>query len=175
MKGTEHIVASIDDRLRQLNEEIRTLTAARSALDGRDAPSIRQRQRKPTKRAGARGAAEPAGKGVPGASSEISPPAAQESRVGAKPRRPRNRTTMDIAPGRLELLLSEHGAMTTSALAERAHGNREQILAVLRELEATGRVRRSGQRRSTRWHAITDEERIQQRAAELAARSKKAG
>jgi hypothetical protein len=64
--------------------------------------------------------------------------------------------------------------MTTSALAERANANRDQILTALRELEAAGRVRRSGQRRSTRWHAITDEERIQKRAAELAARGKTA-
>jgi hypothetical protein len=38
-----------------------------------------------------------------------------------------------------------------------------------------GGFARSGQRRSTRWHAITDEEGIQKRAAELAARSKTAG
>jgi len=73
------------------------------------------------------------------------------------------------------VLLSEQGAMTTSTLAGGAGGNRAQILAALRELEAAGRVRRSGRRRSTRWHPITDEERIQQRAAELAARSKTAG
>jgi len=63
--------------------------------------------------------------------------------------------------------------MTTSALAERAGVSRGQILSLLRELEATGRIRRTGQRRSTRWHAITDEERIQKRTAELSALSKK--
>jgi len=52
--------------------------------------------------------------------------------------------------------------------------SRDRVLTALRELEAAGRVRRSGQRRSTRWHAITDEERIQKRAAELAGRSTKA-
>jgi DNA-binding IclR family transcriptional regulator len=79
-----------------------------------------------------------------------------------------------VAAGQLEALLSEHPEMTTAALAERANANREQVLNVLRELEAAGRVRRSGQRRSTRWHAITDEERIEARAGELAARSKSA-
>jgi hypothetical protein len=49
------------------------------------------------------------------------------------------------------------------------------VLVLLRELEAAGRVRRSGQRRGTRWHAITDEERIAERAAELAALSKPTG
>jgi hypothetical protein len=47
------------------------------------------------------------------------------------------------------------------------------VLSLLRELEAAGRVRRTGQRRSTRWHAFTDEDRIRERAAQLAARSKR--
>ena len=62
--------------------------------------------------------------------------------------------------------------MSTSALAERANGNRDQTLTLLRELEQAGRIRRTGQRRATRWHAITDQERIETRAAELAARRK---
>jgi hypothetical protein len=37
----------------------------------------------------------------------------------------------------------------------------------LKELEARSEVRRSGQRRGVRWHAITDEDRIRERAAEL--------
>jgi tRNA(Ser,Leu) C12 N-acetylase TAN1 len=57
-------------------------------------------------------------------------------------------------------------------LAERTNGDRDQVLTLLRELEAAGRIRRSGQRRGTRWHAITDEDRIRERAAELASRSK---
>ena len=181
MTGTENIIASIDDRLRQLNEEIRTLTAARAALDGRDPQAIR-RLRKPTRRFSrdndrtrAQAASEPSGQGLPETSNEVSASAPQRSRVLAKPRRARDRRSVDVvAVGRIESLLSEHGAMTTSALAERANGNRVQTLAVLRELEAAGRIRRTGQRRSTRWHAITDEERIQKRAAELAARSKTA-
>jgi DNA-binding IclR family transcriptional regulator len=182
MTRTEEIIDSIDDRLRELHEEIRTLTAARAALDGRDAPATRRRQRKSTrpvssdKDGAAPPAAESAGQVVSVASSESSPPPPQEPRVRATPRRPRARRSVDVvAAGRLEVLLSEHDGMTTSALAERANANRDQILTALRELEAAGRVRRSGQRRSTRWHAITDEERIQKRAAELAARSKTAG
>jgi DNA-binding IclR family transcriptional regulator len=78
-----------------------------------------------------------------------------------------------VPAGRLESLLSENGGLTTSALAERTNGNRDQVLTLLRELEAAGRIRRTGQRRSTRWHAITDEDRIRERAAELAARSRR--
>jgi hypothetical protein len=176
----EHIIDSIEDRLRQLNEEIRTLTAARAALDGRNTPATRPHQPKTTSRAspandgtGAHAPTESAGHGVPGASSELSPPASRHSRVRAKSKRsPKRRSADVVAAGQLELLLTEHDGMTTSTLAERANGNRDQILSALRELEAAGRIRRSGQRRSTRWHAITDEERIQNRVAELAARSK---
>jgi hypothetical protein len=179
MTGTENIIASIDDRLRQLNEEIRTLTAARAALDGRDPRAISRRQRKPTRRFSrdndgtrAQAAAQPSEQGLPETSNEVCATAPQRSRVLAKPRRARGRRSVDVvAVGRIESLLSEHGAMTTSAVAERANGNRVQIRALLRELEAAGRIRRTGQRRSTRWHAVTDEERIQKRAAELAARS----
>jgi hypothetical protein len=42
------------------------------------------------------------------------------------------------------------------------------VLLLLRELEQARRVRRTGQRRATRWHAITDEDRIRERAAEVA-------
>jgi DNA-binding IclR family transcriptional regulator len=81
---------------------------------------------------------------------------------------------VEVVPaGKLELLLSNADGLSTAAIAERANSDRDQVLTLLRELEATGRVRRSGQRRGTRWHVITDEDRIQRRAAELAARSKR--
>jgi len=79
-----------------------------------------------------------------------------------------------LSAAQIERLLSENGGLSTSAVAERANGNRDQILTLLRELEEAGRIRRTGQRRATRWHAITDEERIERRAAELAARRKTA-
>jgi len=66
-------------------------------------------------------------------------------------------------------LLSDNGGLTTTALAEKTSGNRDQILNLLRELETAGRIRRTGQRRATRWHTITDEDRIRERAAELEA------
>ena len=144
MRTTQDIVDSIENRLRDLNAEIETLTAAREALDGADG-------------------AEP----VPAAA----PPRRAVRRTRRRANAPR---PAEIVPaGRLEVLLSENGGLTTSALAERTNGNRDQVLTLLRELEATGRVRRSGQRRSTRWHAITDEDRIRERAAELASRSKR--
>jgi hypothetical protein len=62
---------------------------------------------------------------------------------------------------------------TTASLAEETGASQVRVLATLRELEKTGRVRRTGQRRGTRWHLIADEDRIEARAAELANRSKR--
>ena len=148
MKTTQDIVDSIEIRLRELNQEIQSLTAARSALETEAA----------------------------GASTRVAPAAAAPARAVRRRsrRRARGAAATDAVPaGRLELLLSENGGLTTSVLAERTNGDRDQELTLLRELEAAGRVRRSGQRRSTRWHAITDEDRIQARAAELAGRRRR--
>jgi hypothetical protein len=61
--------------------------------------------------------------------------------------------------------------MRTAELAKAANGARAQVLALLKEQETAGEVRRSGTRAATRWHIITDEDRIAARAAELTAQS----
>lgn len=150
MTTTQTILDSIENRLRELNEEIATLSAARSALDGEQSRAAR-----PPRRSAATSTPDGAAR-----------PVRRTRRAKAD--------QSDVVPaGRLELLLSENGGLTTTALAERTNGDRDQVLTLLRELEAAGRVRRTGQRRSTRWHAITDEDRIRERAAELAARRKR--
>ena len=154
---TTQILDSIENRLRELNQEIDALTAARSALDGPDvAPAQRTRAAAPRP--------------------EVAPArAAGPARRSRSRRRARTQAGTEVVPaGRLEALLAENGGLTTSALAEQTKGDRDQVLTLLRELETAGRVRRSGQRRSTRWHAITDEDRIRERAAELAGRRKRA-
>jgi hypothetical protein len=155
MKTTQQIVDSIDSRLRELNREIETLGAARSALgnggESRATPRPRATAPAPTATA----------------------PAPTRKTARRKPRATAPRSGEVVPAGRLEVLLSENGGLTTSALAERTNGKRDQVLTLLRELEAAGRIRRSGQRRGTRWHAITDEDRIRERAAELASRRKK--
>lgn len=75
-----------------------------------------------------------------------------------------------VSPDQLESLLSGNGGLSTTALAEQTKTNRDEVLVLLRELEAAGRIRRTGQRRGTRWHKITDEDRIRERAAELEAK-----
>lgn len=72
-----------------------------------------------------------------------------------------------------QVLRSSQDGITTAAIAEQGKAKPGQVLALLRELEATGKARRSGQRRGTRWHRITDEDRIHARAAELAGRRRK--
>lgn len=102
--------------------------------------------------------------------------------VTPQPRRARRRRTArktsrggsEVVPaGKLTALLDGSAGMSTSELAKATNGQSDQILGLLRELEQADQVRRSGQRRGTRWHLITDEDRVAARAAELAAQSKR--
>ena len=133
MRTTEEIVDSIDTRLVELSDQIKTLESARSALD--------QRER---------------------------------ARRNTPPRRARRALRGAVPADEVESLLSGNGGLTTSELAARADAKRDHVLGLLRELEAAGRVRRTGQRRGTRWHQITDEDRIRVRAAELEATRRRA-
>jgi hypothetical protein len=94
------------------------------------------------------------------------------------PRKVVRRANEVVPAGKLTALLDGSAGMSTSELAKATNGRPDQILAVLREMEKTDQIRRSGERRGTRWHLITDEDRIAARAAEIAAqrtrRSKKA-
>jgi hypothetical protein len=154
MTATQEILDLIETRLRALDEEIEALGAARAALGDSDAAlgDSEHRAREPSRN----------GAGAP------TPPARRALRA----RRARRRAAVAVSPETLEQLLSQTEGLSTSELTEQAGGDRHQILRLLRELETAGRIRRAGQRRGTRWHAVTDEERIQRRAAELASRSR---
>ncbi|HEY1774614.1 MAG TPA: hypothetical protein VGG41_00515 [Solirubrobacteraceae bacterium] len=102
--------------------------------------------------------------------------------VTPKPRRVRRETkprktvrrARDVVPaGKLTALLDGSDGMSTSELAKASAGRPNQILALLRDLEKADQVRRTGARRGTRWHLITDEDRIAARAAEIASQSKR--
>jgi hypothetical protein len=54
------------------------------------------------------------------------------------------------------------------ALASRAEVSETKVRGRLRELERVGEVRNSGSRRTSRWRLISDEDRIAERAAEIA-------
>jgi hypothetical protein len=201
MTPSDEILKSIETRLSELHREIAALQAARTALDGRRpagratasraardgerpaASAPRPAEAATAPRAG--GAAAPI---APIASAEPppEPPAPPEPRPADAPtaraprrtparRRAARASGAQVVPaGKLELLLSEGDGLTTAALAQRANGSRDQVLTLLREMEEAGRVRRIGSSRATRWRAITDEERIAARAAQLAAQSRAA-
>jgi hypothetical protein len=99
----------------------------------------------------------------------------QAPRVPRKttPRKTVGRGSAVVPAGKLTALLDGSAGMSTSELAKATNGRPDQILALLRELEKTDQIRRSGQRRGTRWHRITDEDRIAARAAEIARQSKR--
>jgi hypothetical protein len=153
-KASEEVRRSLEAQLAQLEHEAVLIRKALAVLDGGPVPAA-----------------------VVAASNGRPPGAASGAGVDAraKParrRRARRKPAGEVVPaGKLELLLSGSGGLTTSVLAAEAGGDRDQVLTLLRELETAGRIRRSGERRSTRWHAITDEDRIAERAAELASRS----
>jgi hypothetical protein len=147
MPTIEQLIQSIDGRIRELNTEIDSLQDARAALIANGSTSTasgQPRQTRPVRRQRVRRAARSA------------------------KRRNLNSLTAETA----ERMLSESEGLTTTALAEQAGVARDKVLTLMRELEQANRVRRTGQRRGTRWHAITEEDRIRERAAELASRPK---
>jgi hypothetical protein len=80
----------------------------------------------------------------------------------------RGRATTKLDAETLErLLASASGALSAAQIADQAGASYPATLKLLRRLEASGEVRRSGERRSTSWRLITDEDRIAERVAEL--------
>jgi hypothetical protein len=100
-------------------------------------------------------------------------PKPRRARPATKRRKTVRRTREVVPAGKLTALLDGSDGMSTSELAKASAGRPDQILALLRDLEKADQVRRTGQRRGTRWHLITDEERIAARAAEIAAQGRR--
>ena len=96
-------------------------------------------------------------------------PASTSRRARRKP----SPVAHEVVPvGKLTALLTGSEGMSTRALARATNGDAGQILALLKEQEGAGQIRRTGVRAATRWHVITDEDRIAARAAELEGRSR---
>jgi hypothetical protein len=178
MSTIPELVQSIDTQLRYLSEEIKTLETARRALKTSSRLPPQAVTAITSRRAST--SATSSRTRVSAKSNRQAPSAATRDPAHRSRKEPRNtgrrrtrRAFKAVTPEQLETLLSGNGGLTTTALAEQANTKREQVLALLRELEAAGRIRRSGQRRGTRWHAISDEDRIRERAAELAATPKR--
>jgi hypothetical protein len=95
----------------------------------------------------------------------------------ATPRRARRkpaRAVYQVVPvGKLTAMLAGSEGLRTRELATATNGDPAQVLELLKEQESAGEVRRTGTRAATRWHVITDEDRIAARAAELQSRSRR--
>ena len=102
----------------------------------------------------------------------VTPRARRVSRKTTSPKTVRRGSEV-LPAGKLTALLDGSAGMSTSELATATNGRPDQILGVLRGLEKAEEIRRSGRRRGTRWHLITDEDRIAARAAELAGQGKR--
>jgi hypothetical protein len=175
------LLASLDARLDELASEISTLEGGRAALRTATAApptaiahngAARKRPRRPipqTKTPAPQPTApaadpKPAAAVANGASSEVPKP---RRRAAAKAT-PTKRPAASLTAEQLERLLADAtSGLSAGAIAERAGVGYSRVLALVRELEASGKVRRTGTRRSTLWLGITDEDRIAQRAAEL--------
>jgi predicted Rossmann fold nucleotide-binding protein DprA/Smf involved in DNA uptake len=180
MTETDTILAAIERRIAEANSEIESLIVARAALaTNGDKAATPARKRNPRARAARPAASQTSATDVDAETSTptmaesaaASPPAAREKRTTpATSRRRASRPGTAGAPaGKLEVLLADMDGVSAAALARRAGGSAAQVLALLRDLEQAGEVRRSGNGRWTRWHWITDEHRVKARAAELEA------
>jgi hypothetical protein len=176
MQSIEQLIQSIDGRIRELSGEIAALQDARTVLISNGAaPTTSTAAPIRSVAAPLASRAAPVSSGgtlvpspVPRGGAERGAPLAAAARR-RKPRRKAMVLTVDTA----ERMLAESDGVTTAELAKQAGADRDQVLKVLRELETARRVRRTGQRRATRWHAFTDEDRIRERAAELASRARR--
>jgi hypothetical protein len=178
------LLASLDARLDELASEISTLQDGRAALRT-PAPATppttiahngaaRKRPRRLTPQTNTPAAKrtapaadpkpEPAAAASNGASSEAPNPRRQATAKAT----PTKRSRASLTAEQLERSLADiTSGLSAGAIAQRAGVAYSRVLALLRELEASGKVRRTGTRRSTRWLLITDEDRIAKRAAEL--------
>ncbi len=109
------------------------------------------------------------GNSPPEAGARSKPQVRTDRLAGAEAVRPRDRRQRapPATGAAIEQLLTHRGTgLGARAIAEHANANDAAKLALLRELEASGQVRREGSRRTTASRLITDEDPIAQRAAE---------
>jgi hypothetical protein len=146
MSATEEIRQLIEGRLRAIEAEVGSLNDTLKRLDATGEPS-------PTRSNGRARAKRP--------------PNPAPARSGSR------RPPAPVTAESLERVLNEANGISAGELAERIGTDRIRVLARLKQLEARGDVRRTGERRATRWYVVTDEDRIRERAAELERRSRR--
>lgn len=181
MSTLDQIQEAIDAHITELQREIAALEAAGAALRG-ESPSVARsvaskrststrRRRRSTKPVSSNGNAVAAATASGDGAVVDAPVLKPRNRAPAKPSGSRKSVEVLLA-GKLEAMLRESkGGLSAITISKRSNAGYTQVLALLRELEGTGQVRRSGTRRTSLWRVVTDEERIAERAAELEALS----
>jgi hypothetical protein len=157
------------ERLAALRGEIEQLQQSRAALTRKTALAngAADRTVRPTRapRASVAGAAAHRAKAAPRPRPQTR--AARPAKPPAqRPRRARERIAPLTAAALEHLLSGCDTGLSARAIAEQANADYAATLTLLRELGASGQVRREGARRTTAWRLINDED-IAQRAAEL--------
>jgi hypothetical protein len=193
MSTLDQIRQSIEARIDELTDEMSALHAARAALHGpsaitatpaaatNNAAKPRRRRTakavKTTNTEHAANGATPASDGAVANAPAVAAAKVPATRVAAS-RKPRTRaqtkpTKSDqpvevLLSGKLEAMLSVAGdGLSAVTISKRANAGYDQVRDLLRDLESTGQVRRTGSRRTSLWRLITDEDRIAERAAQL--------
>jgi hypothetical protein len=94
--------------------------------------------------------------------------AAPATAGGTAPRR--RRRSAWISAEQIQQALAGAGEVTTTTLIDQTGASRVRLLELLRELETAGKVKRTGEKRGTRWSELTEDDWVTRRAAELGAR-----
>ena len=156
MPSLDQLRESIEARLAELHSEVASLEKAQAALHGEQRGN--ETPADATGKSASRVRRRPAGGANNG----------RATRARAK------RPPAVLGAGDLEAILRDADVgLNAATIAKRSDAGYNQVLDLLRTLERDGQVRRTGARRTTLWHLISDEERIAKRAAELEARMAK--
>jgi hypothetical protein len=182
MSFLPELVCSIERRLDELAAEIASLEEARDALrtasptaDVAQARVTRPGRRRATRSRTAsvpESVAPTAGNGAVAAAAVAAIDVKSNTQKKRRRRRaksaPRRPVAPMLPPADLEQMLARAASgLSASEIALETDAGYSGVLKLLRELESSGRVRRTGSRRSTLWRLVTDDERIAERAAEL--------
>ena len=168
MSYLDSLLSSIDRRLDELAAEIDRLEAARTALDSFEVGAVSSRNgttQSRSRRVGPPKPVEPSGEERAvrvAASRELTPQASRGRRSpsGGAGRSPIGSLRRE---GLEQILSANEAGLSAKDIAEDAGVGYQATLRLLRELEASGRVRREGSRRSTRWRLVSNEDPVAQR------------
>jgi hypothetical protein len=155
--------------------------AAAPSANVATAPRRRGRPRRAAAPIAPAAAPAPAAPAKPAAAEAAAPkpaaakPAAPKPAAAAKAAKP-----APARPGRgagltdeklIEMLGKSAEGLSAISISKQSGAGYNNVLSVLRRLEEAGDVRRTGARRTSLWTRVTDDDRIQARAAELAGRA----